>query len=322
MWDGVYTSGAGGARQGAVRARPARDATTSSSPAPSADRRSRATRSGRSTKTSSLGSLFTLIRDTMPQDGPSLVSDEIKADILAYIMSVNGMPAGNDELKADLRALEEIKIAKKTTWDGVFTEAQAERGKQNFLTGRCGGCHKLDLTGDRGPDAQGRRFPGALGERQRRDAVRQDPRDDAAELAERDDRRRQDRHRRLPAAAERFPGRARRSCARMPTPSASSTWCGRARPATIPNFSLVQVVGCLTQGPNNAWTLTQHERAGADARRRADRRGAADGAGQGARRSDLSAGQRRAVQARRAHGPQDGSARPACTRIRPTPGST
>ena len=90
-----------------------------------------------------LSSLFMFIRDTMPQDGPSLLSDEIKADVLAYIMSMNGMPAGNAELKADLRALDEIKIARKTTFDGVFTEAQAERGKQNFLTGRCGGCHKL-----------------------------------------------------------------------------------------------------------------------------------------------------------------------------------
>ena len=106
----------------------------------------------------SLSSLFMFIRDTMPQDGPSLLSDEIKADVLAYIMSVNGMPAGNAELKADLRALDEIKIARKTTFDGVFTEAQAERGKQNFLTGRCGGCHKLDLTGDRGPTLKGDDF--------------------------------------------------------------------------------------------------------------------------------------------------------------------
>src|SRR5437763_11988199 len=87
-----------------------------------------------------LGTLYTFLRDNMPQDGPSLVDDAIKADILAYIMSMNGMPAGNDELKADVRALESIKVAKKTTWDGVFTAAQAERGKQNFLTGRCGGC--------------------------------------------------------------------------------------------------------------------------------------------------------------------------------------
>ena len=40
----------------------------------------------------------------------------------------------------------------------MFTEAQAERGKQNFLTGRCGGCHKLDLTGDRGPTLKGDDF--------------------------------------------------------------------------------------------------------------------------------------------------------------------
>src|SRR3954471_315298 len=73
-----------------------------------------------------LSSLFMFIRDTMPQDGPSLVTDEIKADVLAYIMSVNGMPAGSSELKADIRALEEIKIAKKTAFDGVFTAAQAD----------------------------------------------------------------------------------------------------------------------------------------------------------------------------------------------------
>ena len=67
------------------------------------------------------------------------------------------------------------------------------------------------------PHAEGRRFPGALGQRQRRDAVRQDPRDDAAQLAERVDRRREDRHRGLPAAAEQFPGRqdrAARGCRR------------------------------------------------------------------------------------------------------------
>src|SRR5262245_56603671 len=36
----------------------------------------------------SLGSLFTLIRDTMPRDGGAgVVSDEVKVDILAYIMA-------------------------------------------------------------------------------------------------------------------------------------------------------------------------------------------------------------------------------------------
>ena len=63
-----------------------------------------------------LATLYMFIRDNMPQDGPSLVTDEIKADVLAYIMSMNGMPAGsatcevvtvpgNHSLKADLDAV-------------------------------------------------------------------------------------------------------------------------------------------------------------------------------------------------------------------------
>src|SRR3954469_24065830 len=40
-----------------------------------------------------LGTLFGYLRDNMPQDGPSIGDEPIKADILAYIMSVNGMPA-------------------------------------------------------------------------------------------------------------------------------------------------------------------------------------------------------------------------------------
>src|SRR5262249_178944 len=103
----------------------------------------------------SLGSLYTVIRDTMPRDGgASVVSDEIKTDILAYILSVSGMPAGNDELKVDLRALDGIKIAKKTVWDGVFTAAQADRGKENYLSARCGGGPKHHLTGGPGPAAE------------------------------------------------------------------------------------------------------------------------------------------------------------------------
>jgi hypothetical protein len=31
----------------------------------------------------------------------------------------------------------------------------------------------------------------------------------------------------------------------------------KGQASTIPNFSLVQVVGCLTQGSNNAWMLTR-----------------------------------------------------------------
>ncbi len=203
-----------------------------------------------------LSSLFMFIRDTMPQDGPSLLSDEIKADVLAYIMSVNGMPAGNAELKADLRALDEIKIARKTTFDGVFTEAQAERGKQNFLTGRCGGCHKLDLTGDRGPTLKGDDFlahwdngsVATLFDKIRETMPPNSPNestDDAkidivAYLLQQNN----------------FPvGKTELRADADALGIIDLVRKGRRR-RRFPNFSLVQVVGCLTQAPNKAWTLT------------------------------------------------------------------
>jgi mono/diheme cytochrome c family protein len=46
-----------------------------------------------------LGKLFDKIRLTMPRDGPSQVSNPEKADILAYILSVNKFPAGKAELQ-------------------------------------------------------------------------------------------------------------------------------------------------------------------------------------------------------------------------------
>src|SRR5262245_12739658 len=107
----------------------------------------------------SLGSLFTLVRDTMPRDGGAgVVSDEVKIDILAYILSRNDVPPGSDELKLAPSVLEAIKITKKGVLDGVYTAAQADRGKANFLSGRCGGCHQLDLSGDRGPALKGESF--------------------------------------------------------------------------------------------------------------------------------------------------------------------
>jgi len=203
-----------------------------------------------------LASLFMKIRDTMPQDGPSLVSDEQKADILAYIMSVTGMPAGNAELKGDVRELDTIKIAKKTTWDGVFSAAQADRGKANFLTGRCGGCHKLDLTGDRGPALKGEDFiahweNGSLATLF--DKIREtmppnapnETTDDAkidivAYLLQQNG----------------YP--AGKSDLRADADSLGIVdLIRKGQTSTIPNFSLVQVVGCLTAGPQNAWTLTR-----------------------------------------------------------------
>jgi len=203
-----------------------------------------------------LGTLFTYLRDNMPQDGPAIVDEPIKADILAYIMSVNGMPAGSDELKPDVRALETIKVAKKTTWDGVFTAAQADRGKANFLAGRCGGCHKLDLTGDRGPALKGDDFLAHWDNGSvvtLFDKIRETMPPNAANETTDDAK--------IDIVAyllqeNGFP--AGRNELRADADSLGIVDIVRkGQTTTIPNFSLVQVVGCLTQGPNNAWTLTK-----------------------------------------------------------------
>ena len=94
----------------------------------------------------------------MPEGGPGTVKDEVKIDILSYILQQNGFPAGKADLKADVSSLEDIRFAKKGIWDGVFTEAQAERGKTALSQNGCNGCHGAELGGDKGPALKGERF--------------------------------------------------------------------------------------------------------------------------------------------------------------------
>ena len=47
--------------------------------------------------------------------------------------------------------------ARPRIWQGVYTAAQAERGKATFLAS-CQRCHNADLSGDRGPALKGERF--------------------------------------------------------------------------------------------------------------------------------------------------------------------
>src|SRR5215510_1213816 len=68
-----------------------------------------------------LGGLFIKIRDTMPEGGPGTLNENVKIDILTYILQQNGFPEGKNELKNDVSALEDIQMSKKGIWDGVFT---------------------------------------------------------------------------------------------------------------------------------------------------------------------------------------------------------
>ncbi len=57
--------------------------------------------------------IFTKIRDTMPPNFGTLLTDNDKLDVLTYILRSNDFPTGQQELKVDPEALETIQIVKK-----------------------------------------------------------------------------------------------------------------------------------------------------------------------------------------------------------------
>ena len=59
----------------------------------------------------SAAELFDYLRTTMPDDNPGRLSRRQYADIVAYLLQLNGMPTGPRSLSADPRQLEQIRIA-------------------------------------------------------------------------------------------------------------------------------------------------------------------------------------------------------------------
>lgn len=53
---------------------------------------------------------FQKTRDTMPKATPKSLPDQTYLDIIAYILSFNGIAAGNDKLSPDMAKLEAIEI--------------------------------------------------------------------------------------------------------------------------------------------------------------------------------------------------------------------
>ena len=60
-----------------------------------------------------MSELVERVTATMPQDAPGTLSPEANADIVAYILQVNRIPAGTAELPADPAALKTIAIIRK-----------------------------------------------------------------------------------------------------------------------------------------------------------------------------------------------------------------
>lgn len=63
----------------------------------------------------SLAALFAYTRATMPQSNPGSLTDQEYVDVIAYMLSVSGMPAGDQELPIDPQSLAGIVIRPKAS---------------------------------------------------------------------------------------------------------------------------------------------------------------------------------------------------------------
>lgn len=58
-----------------------------------------------------LSELFTLVSTQMPKEQPGTLEPEEYADVIAYLLKINGAPAGKTQLPADVKALKWIRIS-------------------------------------------------------------------------------------------------------------------------------------------------------------------------------------------------------------------
>jgi len=200
-----------------------------------------------------LGSLWVKIRDTMLLGVAGTLTDDVKLQILAYILRENGFPAGPTELPMDVSALDEINIQIRGVWDGVFSAAQADRGAGSVT--RCQGCHGPQLAGtDRAPALKG---PGFLanwedGSVNRlfskiRDTMPPGNTDSLSPEAKLDVLAYLLRENGFPTGAADLALNADALDALQITKQNGD--------AGAPNFALVQVVGCLARDASSGWKL-------------------------------------------------------------------
>ena len=142
----------------------------------------------------------------------------------------------------------------KTVADGVYSELQATRGAASYDTS-CAGCHRPDLGGANGPALRGERFARIFAGKDLKTLYTKIattmPRGAAASLGDAvylDIVAHILRENGFPAGDGELAAEALSGVQVLP---------GRAKPPPpVGDFSYVEVVGCLTPGPENTWLLT------------------------------------------------------------------
>ncbi|MEO8051677.1 MAG: c-type cytochrome [Acidobacteriota bacterium] len=149
-----------------------------------------------------------------------------------------------------LNAGPDVAQTRRTVWDGVFTAEQAARGNMIYAT-TCAACHGADLSGVNRPALKGEVFlshwmEGSLDALFTRVKSMPPNRTNLGDTAYIDLLAFLLEENAFPAGAQELNAEA--------APNIQVQ--GKNGPAAVPNFALVDVVGCFARGPNDTWTLT------------------------------------------------------------------
>ena len=139
--------------------------------------------------------------------------------------------------------------------DGIYSDAQATRGAAAY-DGACSGCHRADLTGNSGPALRGQRFASQYAGKDLKTLFTKVattmPRNAVGSLAENvnlDIVAHMLKENGFPAGPVELASNALEGIRVLP---------GRPKPPPpVGDFSYVEVVGCLTAGPQHTWLLTR-----------------------------------------------------------------
>jgi S-disulfanyl-L-cysteine oxidoreductase SoxD len=145
--------------------------------------------------------------------------------------------------------------SEKTVADGVYTETQAARGATVYDSA-CGGCHRPDLGGNTGPALKDQRFAREFAGKDLKTLFTRIattmPRNAAGSLGDNvylDIVAHMLKENGFPAGSQELTADALDGIRVVP---------GRPKPPPpIGDFSYVEVVGCLTAGPQHTWMLTR-----------------------------------------------------------------
>jgi hypothetical protein len=168
----------------------------------------------------------------------------LAAGLPAFVMTAHaGMPAAPGADGSGARI-----------WSGVYTAAQVDQAKKP-LVAVCRRCHNDDLGGsDRGPSLHGKGFMATWDSQELsalfakvRDTM---PPDSPSSLPDDD-------YINMVALILQKNGFPAGNETLSPGKLDGILIVGKDGPKDVPNFRLVEVVGCLTRGPNDVWTLTR-----------------------------------------------------------------